>query len=496
MPVIYDHKKIWPRSLLFFICCIFATMGWFFARGIPPMQSPDEPQHIARAYMLSQGELMLHQVPEKMSGGFVDGALLNFINLYSRLAGQPNEKITFEEQASIGGEKWQNTKEKSFFEVPGTGYYLPLVYMPHALGLRIGEFLGWSIEDSYQLSRFSVLLSCFALLAWAFTLQKPPHLVVALLWLPMSVFQFLMPTLDGFTTSLAFLSISLFLWMWRQQVIPPTWASATLALCLLLVTTSRLHLLPLLFLAFMVFWRWRQKRDLWLCLILISLAVSWIIYALTSTIDGRVHRTHGTGELVRQYVLAPWEFFAILSHTLTQSDLLAFYGRSMIGILGWLDAPLRDYFYPWIASLIIACMFVSITSITSAPARLMKQVQQIFLVTAIFSILLIFFALLVTWTPHPATTVEGVQGRYFTVPALLLAYSLGGDWPPSRLRRWFSRGTLGALICLCMYALVLGLQDRYCTTPMQYTPLNSFRLISQLDPLKSCPHSVAVSKLP
>lgn len=185
-------------------------MGWFFARGIPPMQSPDEPQHIARAYMLSQGELMLHQVPEKMSGGFVDGALLNFINLYSRLAGQPNEKITFEEQASIGGEKWQNTKEKSFFEVPGTGYYLPLVYMPHALGLRIGEFLGWSIEDSYQLSRFSVLLSCFALLAWAFTLQKPPHLVVALLWLPMSVFQFLMPTLDGFTTSLAFLSISLF----------------------------------------------------------------------------------------------------------------------------------------------------------------------------------------------------------------------------------------------------------------------------------------------
>lgn len=67
-------------------------MGWFFARGIPPMQSPDEPQHIARAYMLSQGELMLHQVPEKMSGGFVDGALLNFINLYSRLAGQPNEK--------------------------------------------------------------------------------------------------------------------------------------------------------------------------------------------------------------------------------------------------------------------------------------------------------------------------------------------------------------------------------------------------------------------
>ena len=41
------------------------------------------------------------------------------------------------------------------------------------------------------------------------------------------------------------------------------------------------------------------------------------------------------------------------------------------------------------------------------------------LALALASAALVFLALLVTWTPHPAALVQGVQGRYFIVPALL-----------------------------------------------------------------------------
>lgn len=458
-------------------------MGWLFVRGVPPMQSPDENQHIARAYMLGHGDLTLYQSPGKMSGGDVDEALLIFIRSYSRLAGQPHEKMTQEEQVAVNNQKWQGTKARSFSEIPGTGYYLPLIYIPHAVGLRLGEFWGWSVGESYQLVRFTVLLSCLAVLTWAFALHRPSPLVLGLLWLPMSVFQFLMPTLDGFTTSLALLAISLFLWMWRRQDAPPMWATETLAFCLLMVVTSRLHLLPMLCLSFMVFWRWRQKHDLWLSLLLTTVAISWLAYALIFTVDWRIPRMHGTGAMLRHYVLAPWEFFAVLGRTLTHSDLLAFYGRSMVGILGWLDAPLRHFFYPWIGALLLACTVVSITPATS---RSMKQARLIFPGIAIASVLLTFFALLVTWTRPPAMVVEGIQGRYFIVPALMLAYSLGAEWKPSGLRLLLSRGALGALLCLSMTALVLGLQDRYCVTPIEYSPPWTLRFTLHLDPLQSC----------
>lgn len=44
------------------------------------------------------------------------------------------------------------------------------------------------------------------------------------------------------------------------------------------------------------------------------------------------------------------------------------------------------------------------------------------------SALLILLATLVSWSPHPARVIEGVQGRYFMGPALVCAFA----WLPSR----------------------------------------------------------------
>ena len=46
------------------------------------MQSPDENQHIARAYSVAQGEWSLTAPPGKMSGGMVDAGLEEYIGKY------------------------------------------------------------------------------------------------------------------------------------------------------------------------------------------------------------------------------------------------------------------------------------------------------------------------------------------------------------------------------------------------------------------------------
>lgn len=60
----------------YFVLVLMAMTASYF---IPPIQSPDENQHFARAYMLSKGDFLLETIPGKMSGGYIDDGLHEFI---------------------------------------------------------------------------------------------------------------------------------------------------------------------------------------------------------------------------------------------------------------------------------------------------------------------------------------------------------------------------------------------------------------------------------
>lgn len=443
------------------LCLALAVAAWMLSQRIPPLQSPDESHHLARAYLLAHGELTLTTPPGRMSGGRVDDGLVAFMDRYLSLAGQPTRRLDARERAEADGQAWLGEQHRSFFEMPGTGYYLPLVYLPQALGLRLGEWVGLSIGPSYQLARVGVQLSCLLLLVWSVALHRPPPLVLAVLLLPMSVFQFLSPTLDGLTTSLALLAISVFLQTLRTGRTTRSGAAWTLALSLLLVVTSRVHLLPMLLMPFFLFWRSRQHRDLHLALALALVSLAWVAYALLSTTDFRVARSHGTTEVLRHYLHTPMDFARVLWRTLLDADQRGFYARSFVGILGWLDAPLRPYFYPWLGAGLILC---GLASLSWPRDRTDAQARVLLLLLAAASALLVFLALLLTWTPHPASVVAGVQGRYFVVPALLVAHGLAGVCPPQKpglpqqLAKWL---LLAVFAGLSLTALMAALQARY-----------------------------------
>src|SRR5262249_25801844 len=87
--------------------------------------------------------------------------------------------------------------------------------------------------------------------------------------------------------------------------------------------------------------------------------------------------------------------------------------RQLIGVLGWLDAPLAGWSYPALTALLVAS-FVGPLGGDRAPRRRIALVCAPAGLGYCFAGIFIFF---LVWTAINATQVDGVQGRYF-VPAL------------------------------------------------------------------------------
>jgi len=457
-------KLLWALALM---------MAASLSALIPPMSSPDENTHIPRAYLISRGVLMLQPLPSAGSGeygeskgatdlfsggrvgGMVDQGLLDFVDIHVPLIRNRDRRLSAEEENKRAQMKWSGVD--GFCAMQGTGYYLPAIYAPQALGLAIGRGLDLSIERSYYLSRGVTLLACFALLWLAFNWMPPNPWVAAILLLPMSVFQLLLPTLDGLTTSLSVLTMSLFVNAADRGRKFSASSSCCLALCIFLLATSKTHLLPLVALPFYLAWLRGSRRDLHLGCWVAGGAVAWTLLALLSTNDQRIVRHRTTTELLLYYGADPYSFLQVVLATVV--DQLNFFQLSFIGLLGWLDTPLPANFYPILWTGLGLCALISVSVST---LRQDWQARLLLVAVSLASVALIFLAMLVTWTPHPAVVIQGVQGRYFVVPMILLGYAASGfATQQSALRRILS-GLVVASFALCsLSALTMTMLSRY-----------------------------------
>jgi uncharacterized membrane protein len=443
---IMQHHPWWRRRAFFWMLIFFSAtaLSWM----TPPMQSPDEISHITRAYVISTGQFFLDEAAPEMQelaqryaafngiqgyiertrqhrgsvGAWVDEGLLDFADAYGVLPGISTRKLQEGERQHISGLVWSD--KKKYYVMPGTNYYFPLIYAPHALGLAVGRAVGLRIEQTYRLTRSATLGGCLIMLALAFRRISPSPVVIAILLMPMSLFQFLSPTLDALTTSLALFGISIY----HNAVDPRNSHTLTDALIftasLVLLITTRNHLLPLLSLPFYIAWRRKSRLDLMLGCLVVCATLAWTLFVLQTTNDQRISRSHSTGDLLHQYAVNPLQFFQIVMASLQNSELFTFYQRSFIGILGALDVPLQLFYYSTLWGGLGLCAMASI-SLKSLRKDYLDRLMLIG--AALASAACVFLALLVTWTPHPTNVVNGIQGRYFVIPALLIGLSLGGQ---------------------------------------------------------------------
>lgn len=441
---------------------VLVLFCFFLTALIPPLQSPDERDHLKRAYFLSQGQIFLKAQPHKLSGGLLDTGLLDYLNFSEKYPFHPEIKVTQQDIVTSKSIPWSH--QSIFAEAPGTGYYFPILYAPQAVGLTVGRWLGLSVDRSYMLSRLGTITAIGALLFVAFSLTTPTPLVLALLLLPMSLFQEAASSLDGVSTAMTILAISCFLRITQDRDKTTLSLLVLFAVSVTLVASCRQHALPMLGLIFLSAIYTRRRASLIAGMIASLFTVSWTVLSLKITVFKLPLPTTSSSERALYYSLHPWSFFKILFHTLGQHSIQVEYVTTFLGRLGWLDTPLPGHAY----ALLTGCLvLLAVLSFPFTTLRTNWQARLSLICAALVSVLLIFFALLITWTDENPTLISGVQGRYFLIPALLFAYALHDNTKPdiASLRTYASIAVLGGMFLFSSHEMIGVLLQRYYITP-------------------------------
>ena len=403
---------------------------------IPPFQSPDEFEHITRAYLLGNGDIVLKAPAGQSSGGMIDAGLARYMDAYSSLPFNPTKKLAAPEIEAAKTIQWQGLKE--YRPALGMAYYFPGIYVVHALGLKVGEYLNLSVDASYQLTRVLLFIAIGLILYYSFSLYAPSYLTLALLMIPMSIFQFSSASLDGLATAIAIFIISAVLKIldttdnWSLNTTtnaqPSGWRVTQAQLfyfavfAYLLLATSRLQAMSMLVLVAAAAYALKHRRYFLTTGFAAVAVILWQIVIIKTIVDGRVALGASSSTIILYYLNQPAAFFSVLQNTLTNTDVLRGYFSSFFGMLGWLDTPFKgkEYIY-------LLCITVSIGACSIDYQKLTKPKvlkTTVLALTAVGSLAAIFLALLVTWTPHPAQVIDGVVGRYLLIPALLLSYGV------------------------------------------------------------------------
>lgn len=447
----------------FWLVLIIFLMSLAISALTPSFQSPDEDAHLKRAYLLGHGHIWLGNAPGQSTGGLVDQGLITYMQKFERLPFHGEEKVSANDLYEAKQIEW--VRSNSFTSTAGISYYFPLIYAPQAIGIRIGEILGLTVDHSYQLAKLSALIAACALLYWALTLYSFSALTLGLFILPMSLFQMGSASLDGIAHAICLVVLALYLKTNQTKSSPSKWIGLILCVLIALLTTSRIHLIPLLLLPFLAYRNTQQKLYLWGGVTALTFTVTWIIMTMLSVADLRVVSTLKGAGLIAYYVMHPLELFQVFFNTFTSISTLKSYATAFIGVLGWLDTSFPKFIYIVFGALL---GLLTLSCISWCPRTIKPSVQATFVICAVGSIAIIFLSLLVQWTPHPATIILGVQGRYFFGPALLL--SIAFTSPISIEKPVRQRLSFVFLIALASCSLVFTsslLLQRYYLMPEQ-----------------------------
>ena len=396
---------------LFILTRIFGSLT-------PPFQSPDEFNHIKRAYLLSKGVLALGS-REGHTGAGIDEGLLAYMDCFQQIPFDYGAKVDSSTVSTC--EEIHYTDKRRFSDLSNTAMYFPLLYAPQAVALFFGERAGLTVSNSYYLARLFSSCATLALLMWALIICPVPPAALAIFLMPMCLFQLSSASLDAMTFGTTALAASLFLTGSRREISFNATLHAVLAMCLFLLATSRIiyvAVIPLL----LVLYRIRRSPVYVISFAaVLGLSLAWIMFVLTTVHgQGAITQATSSSEIIKYYVTHPHAYFGAVFRTLTDPSTVRGYWQMFVGVLGWLDTPIGFFAYLAFAIELLAILMVSNSAVSF---RSLTYAHLALVCAAAAALLLLFLVGLSAWTPFPATLIEGIQGRYFYPVALLFLFA-------------------------------------------------------------------------
>lgn len=415
-----------------FLVCAF-VFGLLSLILTPPFQSPDEINHFYRSYQVSEGGLFGERADSRV-GGYLPAGCVHVTEPFLGLSWNMHGKT----EASRIREAFQiplDDTARVFVDFPNTAMYPPVCYLPQALGIFVLKKLGAGPLALFYAARFC------GLLFWIFGMFKVIRLMPFYRWvfvllalLPMSVFIHMSVSADTVTNVLSFLTLAYLLKLIFQDNAISSKHYIFLCFLTLLLALSKLVYIPLILPALLIptwkfggFRRWLFHLGI-LFLLAFTVCVLWSGYMnglylaykdynpafrdnITLVACADMHAQKHT-------ILADggWHFICVMFDSLCHSFDMYFQGY--IGVFGWLDTKLPEWFI-WLAyAVIVLCVVLA----GEEKRRVSVRARLLFGFAAVLILILILLTQHLTWDCVGADLITTIQGRYFIPVAPLLFF--------------------------------------------------------------------------
>ncbi len=410
---IADH----PRMLAALFLAQASIAVLLLAMLMPPFENSDEFNHYDRADQIASGGLLaIRYAGPTTSGGIVDRGIKHVDDIIGIIRFHPERKVTGDMLRRVGTIGWGDRAPTTF---ANTAIYAPPLYLPAAAGIWIGKAFNLSIVRTLLLSRTFTGLSALLPAAVAITLAgRAAPLLLVLLTLPMSLSLLASVSQDGPMLASAALAVGLAKRAGRSSA-----ALVWLCICLSLLGLGRPAYTPFAVLPLLLpdlAWR---RRLLASGLILLPI-LFWSVLVASETMINASPSSGVDARMQLEGLLAhPWRVVTLGRAVLTTYQGME--GRSFfvefVGMLGWIDVALPDWFY----RLAGVVLFLAIVTAATRPVPSIPPLAQgVMFVAVLAAVGTIFLLEYLTWTPVGLPFIEGVQGRYFLPIALVLVLCL------------------------------------------------------------------------
>ena len=411
---------ITARRSLMWRMAVLLLFGLIYTFGIPPFEAPDEPTHLARAWGLAEGQLILKDHPRDFAAYFI-----------SALEARRGDHPIFHHVRKSLAEPIERIPHFSW----NTALYSPLAYIIHTLiiklSLQFGE-QGTNVMLILYLCRLTTLILFLAMVYCASRIC--PQAGWPIFWIavsPMALSQASVVNLDAVVLGTAAVILALGPGMVRGRLRTTALVMAALFLLAAKPTYAPLVLVPIAAMLGLRAQRWyREAKRMALALGL----------ALTATLIWNITaRGAGAFEAMQTFMMRffniaidpgaqlawvlhhPWRFMEVIGNTLQSQGLELLH--QLVGILGWLDNPI-----PASAALLwggLALVTILVSRDCRETQATMGWMPLAYLAAAVATCVAICISISMIWGPVAAASVS-VQGRYFNPVMLALLLGLSG----------------------------------------------------------------------
>ena len=387
---------------------VVATLGLLLvAPTMPPFQNADELNHALRADQISHLGLLPEKLPDGEHGGWIDSGLLTATLPFTYIRFNQTAKVT---RAMYAPQGWGPRGPAGF---PNTAIYPPIFYLPEAVAFLVSRHLHLTVLQGLELARLAGGTTAIGLAAVAIWLCEAGALwFFTILLLPMAIALFAAVSQDGLMLACTALAACL---VYRTKQIPSTLCFSASVLLLVLIAAARppYACFALVLILAQVSLRLRLAGIT----IIVGVALAWsAVVAKHVVLPIFPQGAADPRAQLLGLVVSPSRILPLLAATWRAhgEDVQ----ESFIGKLGWLDTDLPPYYH------LLAWSVLVLTGLLCALSAAWRKPDWKFcfagagIGAAVVGVILIQY---LTWSVPGATAINGLQGRYFLPPAIMLA---------------------------------------------------------------------------